>query len=116
MYQLTVKALFVEATAFVVCGFLVGLIYGDWRAVVAAQALLIACEGVGYLIEGRIRRRHEQRQAACATAPHTGHYRASCPEAAAPQVVRPTARPNHSGKERFPPWLPKNLQHSISKD
>jgi hypothetical protein len=63
MYQLTVKALFVEATAFVVCGFLVGLIYGDRRVVVAAQALLIACEGVGYLIEGRIRRRHEQRQA-----------------------------------------------------
>jgi hypothetical protein len=43
-----------------VCGFLVGLVYGDWRAVVAAQPLLLACGGTGYLIEGRLRRRRER--------------------------------------------------------
>jgi hypothetical protein len=40
MYQLTVKALFVEAAALVVCGFLVGLIYDSWKAVIVAQGLL----------------------------------------------------------------------------
>jgi hypothetical protein len=63
MYRLTVSAILVEAAAFVICGFLVGLIYGDWRAVVAAQALLMVCEGAGYLIEGWLRRRRDARQA-----------------------------------------------------
>jgi hypothetical protein len=63
MYRLTVSALLAEAAAFVCCGFLIGLIYGDWRAVVAAQALLMACEGAGYAIEGWLRRRRERRAA-----------------------------------------------------
>jgi hypothetical protein len=63
MYQITVQTLFVEAAAFVVCGFLVGLIYGGWRAVIAAQALLMTCEGAGYAIEGWLRHRRERRGA-----------------------------------------------------
>jgi hypothetical protein len=62
-YKLTITTLFVEAAALVICGFLVGLLYGDWRAAVVAQALLMAFEGTGYAIEGWLRRRRERRQA-----------------------------------------------------
>jgi hypothetical protein len=61
MHQFTPKAIFVEAAAIVVCGFLVGLIYDSWKAVVIAQGLLVACEAAGYAIEGWLRRRREMR-------------------------------------------------------
>ena len=63
MYQLTVKALFAEAAALVVVGFLVGLIFDNWRAIIAVQALFVACEYAGYLIEGWLRRRRERHRA-----------------------------------------------------
>jgi diacylglycerol kinase len=56
-YQFCVKAIFLEAAAFVACGFLVGLAYGTWKAIVAAQLLLLACEVAGYAIERWLNRR-----------------------------------------------------------
>jgi hypothetical protein len=60
MYQLTVKALLLEAAAIVLCGWLVGLIYADWRTVVGAQAVFVLCQVAGYGIEGWLRRRRER--------------------------------------------------------
>jgi hypothetical protein len=55
MYKLTLTAIFVEATALVLVGFLVGLLYGSWEAVVVTQGAFVACEAIGYAIEGRRR-------------------------------------------------------------
>jgi hypothetical protein len=60
MYPLTVKALFAEAGALVVVGFLVGLVFDSWRAIIVAQGLFVACEYCGYLIEGWLHRRRER--------------------------------------------------------
>lgn len=55
MYKLTLTAIFVEATALVLVGFLVGLLYGSWKVVVVTQGAFVACEAIGYAIEGRRR-------------------------------------------------------------
>jgi hypothetical protein len=50
MYQLPIKAMSLEAAAFVLCGLLVGAI-DDWRAIVIAQTRFVACEDAGDAIE-----------------------------------------------------------------
>lgn len=55
MYKLTLTAIFVEATTLVLVGLLAGLLYGSWKVVVVTQGAFVACEVIGYAIEGRRR-------------------------------------------------------------
>jgi hypothetical protein len=56
-YAFCVRAIFIEAIAFVATGLLVGLLYRDWVVVVTAQLLLLICEMAGYWIEQWLHRR-----------------------------------------------------------
>jgi hypothetical protein len=53
-YTFCVKALAVEAAALVLAGWIAGMVFGTWTAVIAAQLLLYGCAWVGYRIEGHL--------------------------------------------------------------
>lgn len=57
-YQFCVRAIFVEAAALIAAGFVAGMVFDSWQAIIGAQAAFLVCEWIGYRIEDwRHRRR-----------------------------------------------------------
>jgi hypothetical protein len=57
-----VQALFIEAAVFVAVGFITGIIFGLWQAIVFVQPVLALCEIGGYFIGGMLWRRRRDRE------------------------------------------------------
>jgi hypothetical protein len=56
-YQFCARAILLEAAALIVAGFVAGMVFDRWQAILGAQAAVLVSEVAGYAIESWLHRR-----------------------------------------------------------